>query len=47
MVVLEVEILDKDVKAALANGVKLNVEATTDRRNAEAKGKSTAYQFLF
>jgi len=44
MVVLEVEILDKDVKSALANGVKLNVEATTDRRNAEAKAETARIQ---
>jgi len=44
MVVLEVEILDRDVKAALANGVKLNVEATTDRRNAEAKAETARIQ---
>jgi regulator of protease activity HflC (stomatin/prohibitin superfamily) len=40
MVILEVDIMDKDVRAALATGIKSNIEANTNRRNAEAKAET-------
>jgi regulator of protease activity HflC (stomatin/prohibitin superfamily) len=40
MVILEVDIMDKDVRSALAIGIRSNIEANTDRRNAEARAET-------
>lgn len=40
MAVTDIQVLDEDVKKALAKGVRSNIEATTNRRNAEAEAET-------